>query len=385
MKVATNFSRRAFTIIELLVVVAIIALLIAILLPAIGKARDAALVTQSSANISNVTKAGYTYAADWSDRHFTAAPDDLALAGGDCASYANTIACPSQQLLGFDTSGGLWGYWVSGTLCPQGVGQAGNCQVLKPLVFAAPGSGGAGNEGNPYSNCFGAYQMMNTKAYNAYLNGRFYDKVFFAAKDRVGLLAADFGLINEGEFTPGTGGTVVFPTYAWSPANMFNPGVLGSRALDCASAGNFSASGPAAYRAPKLGLARFPELKSYAHEKLWLQNREGGEYNYNYATKRLWLFNEGYNSSPVVAFIDGHVSQVGINTCINDDYRIKVQSNNPCATSKGLWHRGTQMGANGWFTPLSGYDPLVDMRPTSAFMLTVDGILGQDVIKATGS
>ena len=72
MKVATNFSRRAFTIIELMVVVAIIALLIAILLPAIGKASDAELVTQSSANIKNVTNAGYTYAADWSDRHFTA-------------------------------------------------------------------------------------------------------------------------------------------------------------------------------------------------------------------------------------------------------------------------------------------------------------------------
>ena len=393
MKSENDFSRRAFTLIELLVVISIISLLIAILLPAIGKAKDAALITQSSANIANLAKAGYTYASDWGDRHFTACPDDLGLTGGNGPVYANTIACPSQQLLGFDTSGNLWGYWVNGGLCSAAIGGAGNWPVLIPFAFAAPGCSGAGNEGNPYSLSFGSYEMPNTKAYNAYLNGRFYDKVFFAPKDRVGLLAADYGLINEGEFTP-NGQGVIFPTYCWSPANMFSPHVLRSTWSkdpgDCDFVGNLPGSGIAAYRSPRVGSARFPELKTLFCEKLWLQNREGGEYNFNCGQKRLWLFNEGYNSSPMCAFIDGHTAQAGINTAINDHARVKAGSTATCVKGKGLWHEGTPAGAKGWFTINganggAGYDPLVDSAPTSFHMLTTDGILGRDTLKAGGS
>ena len=54
---------RGFTVIELLVVVSIIALLVGILLPAIGKARDQAKMAISQANLRNLGTAHAAYAA----------------------------------------------------------------------------------------------------------------------------------------------------------------------------------------------------------------------------------------------------------------------------------------------------------------------------------
>ena len=103
----TTARIRAFTIIELLVVVAIISLLIAILLPALGRARDAALITQSLANLRNLAAANATYGADYADHQFTAAGDDFGLVQGNCNTYINTVTCPPQQIAGWDMNGGL--------------------------------------------------------------------------------------------------------------------------------------------------------------------------------------------------------------------------------------------------------------------------------------
>lgn len=60
--------RRAFTLIELLVVVSIIALLIAILLPALGAAQESARSINCLANTRSFAQAATNYAADYKDQ-----------------------------------------------------------------------------------------------------------------------------------------------------------------------------------------------------------------------------------------------------------------------------------------------------------------------------
>ena len=94
-------TRTGFTIVELLVVVSIIALLIAILLPAIGKAREAALLTQSLSNLRNMGTANAGYSADWADRRASVralSSADLSWACTDAAS------APSRVVLKVSTS-----------------------------------------------------------------------------------------------------------------------------------------------------------------------------------------------------------------------------------------------------------------------------------------
>ena len=59
--------RKAFTLIELLVVISIIALLIAILLPALGRAQDSARQIQCASNLHQWGVALFAYAADNND------------------------------------------------------------------------------------------------------------------------------------------------------------------------------------------------------------------------------------------------------------------------------------------------------------------------------
>ena len=350
--------RSGFTIVELLVVISIIALLVGILLPAIGKARDAAMQTQSSANLRNFSSACAAYSADWSDRQWTAVPDDAGLFNGSCPNYVS-VSCPPQLLLGWSSDGAMWGYFLGGGKCSQYPGNCGNWPLYTPIQFSPNAA-------------IGSFRLPNLKSFNTYFNGRFYDTVFYAPKDTLTYEAASKWFLDPGEYASDGQGARL-GSYCFSPAAMWSPEVLA-----CANNG-YKTPGSLAggYKSPAAGQAAYPDLKTQVLEHNWLQQKPNTEVNSNFApgpggAPVPWFFNHGYNSAPITMFFDGHIGVMSNAEAMDADKRAK------CGNINGLWSRTTTLGANGYYGA-QAYDWLVD---TSYHILTLDGILGRDTLGA---
>lgn len=130
-------QRRAFTLVELLVVIGIIGVLMAILLPAMARAREAAASTHCLSNMRQLQMAQIAYAAD-QDNYLVVAGDGTEQGAwiGALAAYSSSALvrrCASDRSLYFDevipgyipprrrsTSYGINNY-VSSTHAPFGV------------------------------------------------------------------------------------------------------------------------------------------------------------------------------------------------------------------------------------------------------------------------
>ncbi len=368
---------RAFTIIELLVVVSIIALLVGILLPAIQRARDQAKQAISTTNLKNLGTAHANYAAEWSDRQFTLADDNLATYGSSGASAiagydaahgsAGTASWHPPPILGWGHSGG--GYIFYRYFQDPGAPSAGgNSVFIQPIVFSGSGLGG-----------FGSFRLPNVRQFNQYVSGRFYDKIFYAPKDTVVIEALDACFQDPGEYaincTPEVedfGDAPYWSSYCLSPAAMFSPDVM--RNIDRGGWQSPWSLG-AGFRSPAMSQALYPSLKTHMLEHHWLQSRRA-ECNPNYDPGfyegcEPYYFNMAWESAPAALFYDGHVESVGTRDAQRADLRQQTQTG-----SYGLWIRDTNLNADNVYFSDLGYD----QAHTSYHILTTDGIRGRDIV-----
>ncbi|UCD73797.1 MAG: prepilin-type N-terminal cleavage/methylation domain-containing protein [Phycisphaerales bacterium] len=349
---------RGFTIIELLVVVSIIALLIGILLPAIGKAREQAKLSQSQANMRNLAAAHATYASEWNDRQITFCDDNLSRYGtNEYDAYEeylqqNGLNHP-PMLLGW-AKDGLWGYWMWQT------GAWGMCQ---PIVFP--------NSSQGWAIGFGSFRMANCRQFGQYVSGRFYDQVWYAPKDKAPWAAIEYCFDDPGEFCIGPAPYWTYWTsYILSPAAMFSPDVMANYVEHAGWKDPWDL--PGGFRSPSMSQALYPDLKTHMCEHHWLQNSRldcnpgfaGGTYN----GCEPFYFNHGWESVPVTLFYDGHIEGLGVREAE------MASSRNLAQTGYQLWHDQIP----GWME--NGYfcDLAYDWSNTGYHVLTTDGIRGRD-------
>jgi prepilin-type N-terminal cleavage/methylation domain-containing protein len=366
-------TRRAFTIIELLVVVSIIALLVSILLPAIGKARDQAKLTRSITNLRNMGAAHAAYAAGHADRQLTLVADNIASYGGSaCAAFAEYAdrfgRTHPNVVLGWGPATGqegtesqiLWQYYLDGSY------QGHHCWAGNPIHITGSG--------------FGHFRLAHqTRAFSPYLNGRYYDPVFWAPKEPFLMAIVDDGFDSPAQFASiqaddGTEGSVLYTSsYVMSPAAMYAPDAF-SYDPDTGKTYVDPWDMPGGLKSPSMGQARYPNLKTHMLEHHWLQGvmqvcNPGFESPGTHEGCEPYYFNHAWESHPATLFFDGHVEALGVRETMRADGRHMAQA------GYGLWTRDSQWGEDGYFISY-GYD----QAATSFHILTVDGIKGRDTM-----
>lgn len=353
--------RRAFTVSELLVTIIAMAILLACTLAMVQDPRDRAGVVQSMSNLRNLMVASVTYAAEWNDRQFTLVSDHLARYGDSMTSalqvYNIANGAHPSIVLGEYTDGS--GDRVESVL---DMTVEAHQKWLAPISFDKRPDGG--------------FRAINVRNFNQYVNGRFFDRTFYAPKDTVATRSAASGLDAKQDEAPAPEGPIPWSSYSFSPAAMYHPEVLAAKRD---GQGGFSDpfSINNGFRSPSMAQTLYPDLKTSIIEHHWLQNRPAwaNECNEQYEGGRYdgcepHYFNHYAFSEPACAFVDGHIEMVRVTDVLDADARVRQQS------GQGLWHR-TPGGATDGYYESHALDP----TRSSFHIFTTDGIRGRDTLR----
>ena len=374
---------KGFTIVELLVVISIIALLIGILLPAIGKARDKARTTTSVSNLRQLAVAHNAYAGDWEDAQVSLCRYNIS-AYGSVEDYGEAIGMGTgdkfwknghpPQIAGWGVDYGDDGFEDPGPrLFRYWPNRGGYGWCIEPIGFP----GGPGVAG------FGWFRYPNFKHLSTYVNSRFYDKIFYAPKDPFAE-AVEPCMDDPGEFSDACN-PPIWPTYCLSPAALFSPDVLSLNA----ETGEYYTDPwdlPGGHRTPTMGSIRYPTLKTHMLEHPWLQNvRRVCNPGFSSPWGRPcepYYFNHGFESAPATLFYDGHVRLFGTQEALNANRRHLRQTQGDVNGEFGLWSIHTPFGGDYDLESPGGYfmEFAYDFTSTSYHILTIDGALGRDTL-----
>jgi type II secretory pathway pseudopilin PulG len=357
---------RGFTISELAAVMVIAALLVAMTLPAMGRARGISGVQQSMANLVTLHVAHASYSADHNGAQHVHWPHDLTAYGNNVTqainNYTNLHGPPPTLWVGTNSCGS-WFFTSVG---------AASYNLWVPIGFPGlePMSDSAG---------FGAFRvMMSMQSFHAYMTGRFYDPLMYAPNDAAPWAAASplFGLPGGFQIPPSQGcssGPIYWSSYCLSPAALWHPDVMRANTQGGFQNPWLMNNG---LTTPPRSAALYPDLKTHIIEHHWVQydapmcNPAWGGGTYNNCEP--YYFNATLASQPVTLFYDGHVRLLPNTEAYGSDQVVFNQT----AGVDGLWHRGTTFGANGYFHNMGfGGGPKV-----SHHVLTTDGIRGRDTL-----
>ena len=415
--------RTGFTLVELLVVISIIALLVGILLPAISRARDNAMVGQSKSNIRNVRVASDMYMNDHNGRGWNGCPANLS--NGPKGEWTGISA--QNALIAWRNrywtmqDGGLGGKMI----IPPGIQPCettGGRQWFVDLTTCAevdqviPYCFGEGLSVSPRGYARqGTYRFPNSRQMAEYMEDKCYNKVFWSPKDRVitrelqycwdadgSTCATTLNGDLEGEYTVDIPFLMVPSSYSFSPPNMMNSYCYRKPKASESPTDAFTdpMAIPGGFRQNTLAQCKFSSNKTYLMETHWLQNLTTGEcgarwgdstYGYHYPAgddnASTWsydgcyphYFNASWRSSPVAAMCDGSITQISVELAEKHDYVVAGQngSTGDVASYKGLWHRGVAGDLeNGFFIECRS-----DWAQWSGHVMTTGGMCeGRDIL-----